>query len=303
MMNVSGPAFPAITGLSQIAGRYDVIFCDVWGVVHNGKAHFPDACEALRRFRAGGGKVVLVTNAPRPFPPILEQLASLGVPREAFDELVTSGDVTLALIAARANAPVYHIGPARDLSLFEILKSDTGIEARLTGPGEADYVVCTGPFRDEETPADYEDQLQAMRARNLDFICANPDVVIHRGEQLVYCSGALAQRYEQLGGRTIQAGKPFAPIYRRALDVAEKLTGKPVAKERILAIGDGMHTDIAGAGGQGIDALFVTMGIHRDKIHAPGPDGAPGALDIDAARALLAGAKLPAIAAISMLAW
>lgn len=296
-------AFPAIAGLSQIAGQYDVAFCDVWGVIHNGKQHFPQACAALQAYRAQGGKVVLVTNAPRPFPPILEQLASLGVPRDAFDELVTSGDVTLALIAARGNAPVYHIGPQRDLSLFDILRENTGLRPPLAGPKEADYVVCTGPFRDEETPADYEEQLQAIRARNLDFISANPDIVIHRGEQLIYCSGALAQRYEQLGGRAIQAGKPFAPIYERALQVAEKLYGEPVAKNRILAIGDGMHTDIAGACGQGLDALFVTMGIHRDKIHAPGPDGAPGAMDLDAARALLAGAQLRAVAAIPMLAW
>jgi HAD superfamily hydrolase (TIGR01459 family) len=182
--------------------------------------------------------------------------------------VVTSGDVTISLIAERGSQPVHHIGPRRDLSLFDAVEARTGVRPELTTSGHAAYVLCTGLFHDEvETPEDYDDRLRAMAARDLPFVCANPDLIIHRGSTLIYCAGALARRYEELGGRTIYAGKPYPPIYRAALAAAESALGQPLAAGRTLAVGDGMRTDIAGAVGQGLEALFISAGIHRDEVH------------------------------------
>ena len=255
-----------IAGLGEIADRYDAILCDVWGVLHNGRESFRPASDALVAFRRRGGVVTLITNAPRPSPPIREQVLHFGISPDAFDAIVTSGDVTVALIVERKGQAVHHIGPRRDLSLYDAAASATGERPRLTSLEAADYVMCTGLFNDDvETPADYEDMLRAMAARKLPFICANPDIVVHRGETLIYCAGALARRYEELGGLAIYAGKPHAPIYKAALAAAAKALCRPVS--RALAIGDGMRTDIAGAANQGLDALFISAGIHQDDIH------------------------------------
>ena len=258
---------PILTGARDLLSAYDVLLCDVWGVVHNGRVPYAEACDALMRFRAGGGRVVLVTNAPRPNPPIREQLDALGVPREAFDDIVTSGDVTLALIAAHGNAPLHHIGPQRDMSVFEILQRQTGHAPPLVPLSEATYVVATGLYDDDDTPDQYDEALAIMRGRDLEFISANPDLLVHVGEKMLYCSGAIAQRYEGIGGRVIQAGKPYAPIYDRALILAQALLGRDVDMQRVLAIGDAMRTDVKGACDFGVDALFVTSGVHRDELH------------------------------------
>jgi HAD superfamily hydrolase (TIGR01459 family) len=258
---------PILTGARDLLSAYDVLLCDVWGVVHNGRVPYAEACDALMRFRAGGGRVVLVTNAPRPNPPIREQLDALGVPREAFDDIVTSGDVTLALIAAHGNAPLHHIGPQRDMSVFEILQRQTGHAPPLVPLSEATYVIATGLYDDDDTPDQYDEALAVMRARDLEFISANPDLIVHIGDKLQYCPGAIAQRYEDLGGRVIQAGKPYAPIYDRALILAQALLGRDVDIQRVLAIGDAMRTDVKGACDFGVDALFVTSGVHRDELH------------------------------------
>ncbi len=279
-MSTVPPSPPApvslVSGLRDLAPAYDVVLCDVWGVVHNGKQHFAAACAALIRFREEGGVVVLVTNAPRPNPPVREQLDRLGVPRAAFDDIVTSGDVTLALIAAHGEAPLHHIGPERDLALFSILTGLMGVDPPRVDLDDASYVVCTGLFDDQtEKPGDYDGQLARMRARDLEFISANPDHVVHVGDRLLYCSGAIADRYEKLGGRVLQAGKPFAPIYERAMDIASKHRGGRVEKSRVLAIGDGMRTDIRGAGDFGIDSLFIAGGIHQGDVQdAAGLDAA-----------------------------
>jgi HAD superfamily hydrolase (TIGR01459 family) len=253
-----------ISGLGEISGRYDAILCDIWGVLHNGVASFAPALEALVAFRRAGGVVVLITNAPRPSPPIERQVLRLGVPSEAFDALVTSGDVTIGLMEEQAGERVLHIGPERDLSLFEAAAQATGVRPRLAPLEDAQYVLCTGLRNDEiETPDDYEPELRALADRGIVMICANPDIIIHRGETLVYCAGALACRYEDLGGSVIYAGKPYAPIYDRALALAERARRTPFERRRVLAIGDGMKTDIAGATRAGLDALFVTGGIHR----------------------------------------
>src|SRR3984957_5065954 len=211
-----------VAGLGEIAGRYDAILCDVWGVVHDGRESFRPASDALVAFRRRGGAVVLITNAPRPSAPIREQILRLGVSPDAFDAVVTSGDVTVAMIAERMTEPVHHIGPHRDLSLFEAVEARTGARPELTTADRAAYVLCTGLFHDDvETPQDYDDRLRAVAARDLPFICANPDLVIHRGSTLIYCAGALASRYEELGGQTIYAGKPYPPIYHTARAAAE----------------------------------------------------------------------------------
>ncbi len=267
----AAPPVPLIEGLGAIAGRYDAILCDIWGVLHNGRESFQPASDALVAFRRRGGAVVLVTNAPRPSPPIRSQVLSLGVSPDAFDAIVTSGDVTIGLIAERGAAPVHHIGPRRDLSLFEAAAARSGARPALVGAEEASYVLCTGLFDDEvEIPDDYSERLSAMAARGLTFVCANPDLVVHRGADLIYCAGALAQAYEALGGKTVYAGKPHAPIYETALAAASAARQAPLARSRVLAIGDAMRTDIAGAAGQGLDALFVTAGIHREDLHGAG---------------------------------
>jgi HAD superfamily hydrolase (TIGR01459 family) len=269
MNDLSGPPPLVIEGLRRLAARYDIALCDVWGVVHNGRQSFPAACDALSRYRAAGGTVVLITNAPRPNGPIREQLDHLRVPREAYDAVVTSGDVTIGLIRARGRATVYHIGPERDLSLFDEVNELDGATPPRAPLAEADYILCTGLFDDtRETPEDYDETLATMRARGLPMLCANPDLVIHRGEDLIYCAGALAERYQKIGGEVIYAGKPYGPIYQEALARAVALSGKPPDKSRVIAIGDAMRTDVAGASGQGIDALFVASGIHRDEIGA-----------------------------------
>ena len=267
-------AAPVVDGLNRLANRYDIALCDVWGVVHDGRQSFPAACDALSRFRAGGGTVVLITNAPRPNAPIRAQLDHLHVPRDAYDAVVTSGDVTIELIRARGRAAAYHIGPSRDLVLFDEVAKLSGAPPPLADLDNSSYVLCTGLFDDtRETPADYDQTLSTMLTRDMPMVCANPDLVIHRGQDLIYCAGALADRYEKMGGEAIYAGKPHGPIYEEALARARVLRSGAFDKSRVVAIGDAMRTDVAGALAQGIDALFVASGIHRDEI------GGVGALD------------------------
>ena len=227
---------PQIARLGEISDRYDAILCDIWGVLHNGVASFVEASTSLAAFRRRGGAVVLITNAPRPSAVIGGQLLKLGVFPEAFDAVVTSGDVTIRLIEARIGDPLFHLGPARDLSLFEAAEAATGRRPALVPLAEARYCVCTG-LRDDrtETPEDYEDELRALGERSLPMVCANPDIVIHRGDTPVYCAGALARRYEEIGGEVVYAGKPYLPIYDRAIAEAERARGARIDRRRILA--------------------------------------------------------------------
>jgi HAD superfamily hydrolase (TIGR01459 family) len=300
MSGNTAPPPTLITGIARIAGAYDVILSDIWGVIHNGREHFAEACKALATFRANGGTVILITNAPRPSPPVLKQLAGLKVPNETFDALVTSGDVTLNFIAERGTAPVYHIGPPRDLTLFDVLEQQTGLRPPLTPLSEARYVVCTGLFDDDGQPSDYDGDFALMRERGMDMISANPDIIVHVGDHQVWCAGALAQRYQQGGGKVYQAGKPFAPIYDRALALAQAKRGSPVDLKRVLAIGDGIGTDIKGATTRGLDVIFVTSGIHREDLHGAQSSEAP---DMTTLTRLLAAEGLKPIASMSKLVW
>ncbi len=257
-----------IETLDEVSDRYRAIFCDVWGVLHNGVSAFPGAVAALKRARDRGIAVVLITNAPRPWNGVRDQLAILAVDEAAWDGIVTSGDVTRALIEEGPRR-VFHVGPDRDMMIYD------GLDVELVEEFEASAVVCTGLFDDEaETPSDYADMLTRLRARNLPFICANPDIVVERGDRLIWCAGALARDYAQLGGRTHIAGKPHRPIYEAALARAAELLGGEVDRSQVLAIGDGMLTDVKGAADNGFDVLYVTGGIHAAEYgegHAPDP--------------------------------
>ncbi len=246
---------------SALAADYDAVLCDVWGVVHNGLAPFPAACDALIRFRDGGGTVVFITNAPRTSEVVARQLDRIGFPRRAYDHIVSSGDVTRDVISRRRNEAVFHIGPERDLSIFAEL------DIRTASAEIADYAVCSGLFDDtRETPDDYRDLLARMRARNMLMVCANPDLVVDRGGTLVYCAGAIADLYASLGGEVLYAGKPHRPIYDEALARAASARGAPVRRDRVLAIGDSVRTDLTGAARFGVDCLFVTGGIHAEEL-------------------------------------
>ncbi|MCC2112500.1 MAG: TIGR01459 family HAD-type hydrolase [Hyphomicrobiales bacterium] len=257
-----------LAGVGQIADRYDGILSDIWGVVHNGVAAWPSACEALTQFRAGGAAVVLISNAPRPSRAVTAQLHALGVPEDAYDAFVSSGDVTHDLLAREyGGARVFHLGPERDLSLYESL------DVTLTGEAVADIIVCTGLFDDTtETPEDYDRLLRGLVARRLPFICANPDRVVERGTDLVYCAGALADLYRDLGGVPQVIGKPYAEIYDVAHAALTDALGRPLDNEKVLAIGDSVSTDLRGAADHGYDVLFVTGGIHGAEL---GPVDAP----------------------------
>ena len=274
--DIADDPIPLIDGLGALSGRYDAILCDIWGVLHNGRDAFRPASEALAAFRRSGGTVVLITNAPRPNPIIRDQALAFGVAPEAFDAVVTSGDVSIGMIVARGAAPLYHIGPPRDLALIAAVEARGGVAPALVGPEAATYLLCTGLFDDStETPDDYAERLAAYAKRRLPMICANPDLVVHRGHKLLYCAGALAELYEALGGETIYAGKPHRPIYKAALERIAALRGAPVAPARTLAIGDALRTDLAGASAAGLDALFVADGIHRAELYGPdAPDDA-----------------------------
>jgi HAD superfamily hydrolase (TIGR01459 family) len=259
-----------IDHFAALAPDYDLVLSDVWGVVHNGVAAYPEANEALARFRDRGGTVVLVSNSPRPGEPIKRQLDQFGVARSAYDAIVTSGDVTRAELTRRPGAGVFHIGPERDLPIF------TDLDIRFVPLEQANCVVCSGLFDDaRETPEDYRDLLGRMRARELLMICGNPDLVVERGHELIYCAGAIADLYATMGGEVIYAGKPHRPIYELAFEQAKARRGGSVARERVLAIGDSVRTDFKGALALGIDCLFVTAGIHADELgHRDDPDPA-----------------------------
>lgn len=257
-MTVAASDIPVLDSIKSLASHYRGWLVDIWGVMHNGHRAFPRAVAATRAFRATGGIVVLLSNSPRPSPSVMDQLRRLGVPDDSYDATVTSGDLTRHELVKHAGATVFHLGPLRDRPIFE------GLDVKLGRHEDSELIVCSGLFDDEtETPEDYSELLSALAARKLPMICANPDQLVERGDQLVWCAGALAAVYEKAGGPVVYAGKPYAPIYMLALETIGALAGRAVPKSEILAIGDGVHTDIAGAAGVGIDSVFVASGLHR----------------------------------------
>ncbi|THD84951.1 TIGR01459 family HAD-type hydrolase [Aliigemmobacter aestuarii] len=275
-----------IASLASIQGRYRAVLCDLWGCLHNGVAAFPEAVAALRGFRATGGKVILLTNAPRPKPPVVAQLDRLGVPRDAWDEVVTSGDAAqYALLTGAVGRRVYHLGPEKDLTFFTEFADDLQAIRASEPPidrvplDQAEGIVCTGLFDDlTETPDDYRATLLFAKTKGLKMLCANPDIMVDLGEKRIFCAGALAQAYEEMGGEALYFGKPHPPIYDLARRRLAAMAGV-LPDDEILCIGDGIGTDIRGGQGEGLDTLFVTGGLAAGLF---GPDAPPDAQLLEA---------------------
>ena len=247
------PAPPILSSIAPLAETSEAWIVDIWGVMHNGARAHAAAGDACRRFRARGGIVVLLSNAPRPFSAVIPHMTSLGVDPDAYDTGVTSGDATREMIADWQGRPLLHIGPERDRGLFE------GYDVRFSAPETAEVVICSGLYDDsKETPADYATLFEGLLARQVPMICANPDIMVERGEELLYCAGALAADYEAKGGKVTYAGKPHIPIYDRTLREIARLKGRPVAKDKILCIGDGVETDLLGR-----PQCRLALGLHR----------------------------------------
>ena len=247
--------------LRDLVAGVDVLLSDIWGVVHNGLVAFPEACEALHTFRSRGGTVILITHAPRPADSVQRQLRKLGVADDTYDAIVSSGDLTRHYVAGHPGRKVFWLGPERDSSIHR------GLDLTLGPIEQADYIICTGLFDDEtETAEDYRGMMLQARERRLPLICANPDIVVERGDRLIYCAGAIAELYRELGGEVIFYGKPHRPIYDRAIELATERSGHAIPLNRVLAIGESVRTDLAGAHGFGIDCLFVTRGIHAEEF-------------------------------------
>jgi HAD superfamily hydrolase (TIGR01459 family) len=250
-----------IEKLRDVVAGVEVVLSDIWGVVHNGLVAFPEACEALHTFRKQGGTVILITNAPRPADSVQRQLRKLGVEDAAYDAIVSSGDLTRHFVAAHPGRKMFWIGSERHNSIHR------GLDPVLTPLEQADYIICTGLFDDEtESAEDYREMMLQARDRKLTLVCANPDIVVERGDRLVYCAGAIAELYRELGGEVIFYGKPHRPIYERAMELAAECHHHPISLDRVLAIGDSVRTDVTGAHGFGIDCLFVTRGIHAEDF-------------------------------------
>lgn len=263
---MTAPTVPTLRHFAEVAERYDLILCDVWGVLHDGTRGHAAAGEALIRFRGLPGprprRVILVSNAPRPWQGVQKILDGYGVPREAYDAILTSGDLTRRLIAEHPGERVYHLGPERDAPIFDRL------DLTLVPGREAQRIVCTGLFDDyTETAEDYREALAEFRQRNVPMICANPDLVVERDKKLIPCAGLIAQAYEAIGGSVVYAGKPYRPVYETALAMAGDLDRMPAPEvSRTVAVGDAIRTDIAGAAGYGIPSILVARGIHAEEL-------------------------------------
>jgi HAD superfamily hydrolase (TIGR01459 family) len=247
--------------LRDVVDGVEVVLSDIWGVVHNGLESFPEACAALHNYRRQGGVVILITNAPRPADSVQRQLRKLGVADETYDAIVSSGDLTRHFVADHPGKKLYWVGSERHDAVHR------GLDPVLSELDDADYIICTGLVDDEtESAEDYRPMLTKALARKVPLICANPDIVVERGDRLIYCAGAIAELYRELGGDVVFYGKPHRPIYERAMALATERRGRPAELRHVLAIGDSVRTDLAGAHGFGIDCLFVTRGIHSGEF-------------------------------------
>ena len=290
MGNSATPSW--LSGLAELAPSYAAAFCDVWGVIHNGTEAGSPAVDALIRFRLAGGRVVLITKAPRTSRYIVRQLDELGVARHAYDDVVTSGDVARSLLAARGKTRLLHVGSEVHRHLYD------GLPVELVDETTCDVISCTGLFDDNsETPEDYLERMKRWRARDVPLLCVNPDIVVERDGRLAWCAGSLARQYRELGGSTEIVGKPYAPIYRAAFDRLSAVAGAPVDADRVLVIGDGAETDLAGAKQQRLDALFVTGGVHAGEF------GSRSHPDLRAVHGFLATTGVGATALMQRLAW
>ncbi len=257
-----------IKSLEEISYNYSIIFCDVWGCIHNGVSAFEQATFALNNFKMDNGVVVLLTNAPRPSAAIHRQLNRLGVDTNCYDLIVTAGDAALQFVTnSKIGEKIYHLGPEKDSSFFNSLfSSPENIKFSLSSFAEADLIICTGLFDDStETPDDYEKLLEKAYKKNLPMICTNPDIHVDFGKKRVFCAGAIASAYQDYGGKVHWFGKPYTSIYDFAV---KSLTEKnfQVVKSKVLCVGDGLRTDIKGANDQGLDSLFIAHGLEKQYL-------------------------------------
>ncbi len=255
-----------IETLSEISAQYDALFVDLWGCVHNGVTAFPDACAALQKYRSEGGKVVMVTNSPRPRAGVQKQLTQFGVPDDAWDTIATSGDsARSAMFQGAVGSKVWFIGQPGEEKFFQPLSLlDDPLEMKQVPLEQAEGIVCTGPEDPMADPEVMRPQFLYAKQKGLKLLCANPDIVVDRGETREWCAGALARLYTEMGGESLYFGKPHPPIYDLARRRLAAL-GKPVADDRILCIGDGVLTDIKGAMGEDIDSLFISGGLAAEE--------------------------------------
>ncbi len=277
--------------LSDISASYDVLLCDLWGCLHNGERPFVPAVAALAAFRDTGGRVVLLTNSPRPEPSVQRQLDDMGVPRGVYDMIVSSGDAAQAgMLAGAVGRKVWHLGPERDGRFFTAIPDHLAEapEVERVAFDAAEGIVCTGQFSDDDEPEDYRGRFLAARERGMKLLCANPDIVVDQGERRLWCAGALAQLYTEMGGESLYFGKPHPPIYDLARRRLAAGGGAP-PEDRILAVGDGIFTDVQGAIAEDIDVIFITGGLAAEETGTRGMTGRP---DPDRLDAFLAGSGL-----------
>ncbi|MDF0601512.1 TIGR01459 family HAD-type hydrolase [Psychromarinibacter sp. C21-152] len=272
-----------IHALSEISRSYDAVFCDVWGCLHNGREPFPEAVAGLRAFREAGGRVVLVTNAPRARAEVAKQLDRIGTPRDCWDVIATSGDAgRAALFQGAVGEKVHFIGYESDLSVFEPIHIvENPVDVQRVPLRQAQGIVCAGPEDPYADPSVYRDDFAFARDRGMKLLCLNPDVIVDVGTKRQWCAGALAQLYTEMGGESLYFGKPHPPIYDLARQRLAHL-GAAVPDSRILCIGDGIHTDVAGALGENLDVLFVAGGLAAEEtLHGehPHPDRLSAYLD------------------------
>ena len=266
-----------LENLSDVSASYEVLLCDLWGCLHNGEAPFAAAVAALEGFRAGGGRVVLLTNSPRPEPSVARQLDDMGVPRGVYDLIVSSGDAAQAgMLAGAVGRKVWHLGPEKDVRFFTAIPDHLADAPAIERVGfeAAEGIVCTGQFSDDDHPDDYRGRFLSARERGLKLLCANPDIVVDQGDRRLWCAGALAKLYTEMGGESLYFGKPHPPIY----DLAQQrlaAAGGGVSPDRILAIGDGIFTDVQGAVSEDIDVVFVTGGLAAEETGTQGMEGQP----------------------------
>ena len=257
MTQSDAPHLPQmLDGFRDIAEHYDAVICDIWGVLHNGREPFAGVDAALKNFREGGGKVLLLSNAPRPGQTALHRLDEIGNARTSYDDILTSGDATRSLLTelGAQGKKCHHVGPDKDADLV------AGLDIELVDKEDADVVLFSGMYKETtETPDDYADFLDDILARKLPLICPNPDRQVQMGDKIIFCAGAVAEVYEAKGGEVIWMGKPYPTVYARAKAMLAEMTG--LDAPRMLAIGDGPKTDIPGAQSAGVDALFISGGL------------------------------------------
>ena len=248
--------------ITEIISKYKVILCDVWGVLHNGKDLFENAVESLLKYSKSGGYIVLITNAPRPSIDVIKQLNQMGLNKNCYNLIVSSGDVTRFWLQSLNKTSLYHLGPERDKSIF------LDLDINFSNSKNCQSVLCTGLYNDEtDILDDYNDLMNLFLSKKIVMHCANPDLTVIRGDKTILCAGSLAEYYANKGGQVKYFGKPFEYIYEFAIKEVNKNNNFKVKKSEILAIGDGLKTDILGAGNFGIDSFFIINGVHKNELN------------------------------------